>query len=167
MSLSVADMLKSLTAAQTPPKEGKMNNPDIPVRGSQKNGREVTRDTFYRSMKLTGSARNGSGYSLARSGGIPNLNPRRQEFMLEGAIDPANIRARHNPGRAPPNSFAQGAEGFGYALPTAPAHSELSQSREQAPARSSSCPSGTGAILISKVLVIFPKPFIPPAASRA
>ena len=102
-----------------------MNNPDIPVRGSQKNGREVTRDTFYRSMKLTGSARNGAGYSLARSGGIPNLNPRRQEFMLEGAIDPANIRARHNPGRAPPNSFAQGAEGFGYALPTAPAHSDV------------------------------------------
>jgi len=43
--------------------------------------------------------------------------------MLEGAIDPANIRARHNPMRAPPNSFAQGAEGFGYAVPTAVAHS--------------------------------------------
>lgn len=102
-----------------------MNNPDIPVRGAQKNGREVTRDTFYNSMKLTGSARNGSGYSLARSGGLPNMNPRRQEFMLEGAIDPANIRARHNPSRAPPNSFAQGGEGFQYVPPTAPAHNDV------------------------------------------
>ena len=101
-----------------------MNNPDIPVQRAQKNGREVTRDTFYNSMKAPSRARNGDGFALARSGGLPNLNPR-QEFMLEGAIDPANIRARHNPSRAPPNSFAQGGEGFQYTPPTAPARNEV------------------------------------------
>lgn len=125
MSLSVADMLKSLGAqsSQMAPagrSQGKLLNPDIPERGDPISGREIVRDRFHTSMKQPTSARNGAGYSLARTGGIPNMNPRRQEFMLEGAIDPANIRARHDPTRAPPNSYAQGAEGFGYTLPTGP-----------------------------------------------
>jgi hypothetical protein len=120
MSLSIADMLKSLgeQSAQIPPKQGKLANPDIPIRGEPLSTREIVRARYYNDMRLTTAARNGSGYSLARTGGIPNMNPRRQEFMLEGAIDPANIRARHDPVRAPPNSYAQGAEGFGYTLPT-------------------------------------------------
>jgi len=121
-------MLKSLEAkpGQNPPKEGKLYNPDIPVRGLPKGSREVVRDRFYTSMKLGGAPRNASGYSIARAGGLPNLNPRRQEFLLEGAIDPANIRARHNPLRAPPNSYAQGAEGFRYQLPESTSRSRNS-----------------------------------------
>ena len=112
-------MLKSLEAktGQNPPKEGKLYNPDIPVRGLSKGNREVVRDRFFTNMKVGSAPRNASGYSIARTGGLANLNPRRQEFLLEGSIDPASIRARHNPLRAPPNSYAQGAEGFKYQLP--------------------------------------------------
>lgn len=82
-----------------------------------KASRGVVRDKFYTSMKLDSMPRNAAGYSLARSGGMPNMNPKRQEFMLEGAIDPQAIRARHDPLHAKPNSYAQGAEGFQYELP--------------------------------------------------
>lgn len=124
----MADLLKGLNAKAEPAPEGKLNNPDLPE-GKQRSAsnREATRDMFYRSMKQTTMARNGSGYSMARTGGLPNLNPRRQSFLLEGAIDPANIRARTDPLRAPPNSYAQGAEGFLYQLPasTREAHTSI------------------------------------------
>lgn len=67
-------------------------------------------------MRLDSMPRNGSGYSISRTPGLQGLDPRRDEFLLDGAIDPANIRARHNPLRAPPNSYAQGAQGFQYQL---------------------------------------------------
>ena len=98
-------------------KENKLVNPDIPLRDPTAKGHGIVRDRFFNDMKASSAPRNGSGYSLARSGGIPNMDPRRQEFMLEGSIDPANIRARHDPLHAPPNSYATGAEGFGYELP--------------------------------------------------
>lgn len=54
------------------------------------------------------------------------MDPRRQEFMLEGSIDPANIRARHNPLSALPNHYAEGAEGFQYQLPASTSRSRNS-----------------------------------------
>jgi hypothetical protein len=112
-------MLKgmSMKGPGQPAVEGRLTNPDIPGRGLDKASKDVVRDKFFSSMRLGSQARNSEGWSLARSGGLPNMNPKRQEFMLEGAIDPANIRARHNPLKARPNSYAQGAEGFKYQLP--------------------------------------------------
>jgi hypothetical protein len=68
-------------------------------------------------MRLDSLPRNGDGYAMARSPGLAGLDPRRQEFLLEGSIDPANKRARHRPLQAPPNSYAEGSEGFYYQLP--------------------------------------------------
>lgn len=98
-------------------KDTKLYNPDIPDSRKASVGRKMTRDKFYSSMKLpSGSRSSQGGYALARSPGLPNLDPRKQEFMLEGAIDPANIRHRHDPLSAPPHRFATGAEGFKYQL---------------------------------------------------
>lgn len=107
MSLSVNELIKGLSSLQNKPgvQEGKMNNPDIPERGVSALGRKAIRDQFYNSMKLTSMPRNGDGYSMDRSGGIPNLNPKRQEFLLEGSIDPAAIRARQNPLKAYPSLY--------------------------------------------------------------
>lgn len=119
-------MLRSLSkAGAVPPQEGKLANPDIPERGMKQADREVVRDKFYTSMRLGSSARNVAGYSLARSGGLPNLDPKKQSFLLEGSIDPANIRRRQNPGAAPPNSYAQGAQDFGYVAPEHKAHNSI------------------------------------------
>ncbi len=108
-------------------REGKMYNPDIPDFSGGNLGARKKRsaypvtplhDKFYRNMKLPSTARaSHGGYSVARSGYLPNLDPRRQEFMLEGAIDPAAMRARRDPLRAPPNSYANGAMGYKYDLP--------------------------------------------------
>ncbi len=91
----------------------------------KKADRDVVRDKFYSSMKLSSAPRNAAGYSIARSPGLPNLDPKKQEFLLEGAIDPANIRARHDPQHAPPNSYAEGAEDFGYVPASGPAHNSV------------------------------------------
>ena len=124
MSLPIGDILKTLEGAKAAQsivskaaKDTKLYNPDIPDSRKASVGRKITRDKFYSSMKLPATSRSSQGgYALARSPGLPNLDPRKQEFMLEGAIDPANIRHRHDPLNAPPHGYATGAEGFKYQL---------------------------------------------------
>lgn len=134
MSLPLGDLLKSLAPARPPPvSEGWLNNPDIPVSRTIKSppkqdlsasNMTPTKSQWYNAMKLTSAPRNGDGYSLARAPGLPGLNPKRQEFMLDGAIDPANIRARHNPLKAPPAGYATGLESFEYQEPLSTRTSE-------------------------------------------
>jgi hypothetical protein len=52
------------------------------------------KDQFRSNFKMRGMPRNGAGYSLPRRN---LMNPRKESFMLEGAIDPNNIRARTDP----------------------------------------------------------------------
>jgi hypothetical protein len=44
------------------------------------------------------------------------MRANRQEWMLEGAIDPANMRARKDGKTSLPNTYAEGAQGFKYQL---------------------------------------------------
>ena len=127
----MADLVKTVELskkAASLAKDTKLVNPDIPDSRRPGANREKTRDKFYSSMRLPSGARagGGTGYSLARSGGLPGLDPRKQEFMLEGAIDPAAIRARHDPLNAPPNKYATGAEGYQYQLPLSTEESKSS-----------------------------------------
>jgi hypothetical protein len=67
-------------------------------------------------MRANSQPRSIAGLSIAPSGLLPGLRADRQEFMLEGAIDPRNIQARRDPMASLPNSYAEGAIGFEYQL---------------------------------------------------
>jgi hypothetical protein len=93
-----------------------MKVPGSKARAKARGDNKVVRDKFYSTMRLPTAPRSGSGFSLARTGGIPNMDPRRDAFLQEGAIDPANIRHRQDPINSLPYDFQTGNLGFKYQL---------------------------------------------------
>lgn len=97
MSKSLNDLLRGMTTKEKPPKktETEIFNPDVPEFDDT---REV-HDQFRFNMKQTTMPRNGAGYSLPRK---QLMNPKKAEFLMDGAIDPNIIRAKSDPDRALP-----------------------------------------------------------------
>ncbi len=62
---------------------------------SQSQDYRSIRDQAHNALKLTSEPRNGDGYLLPRTNF--NCNPKRDAFLLEGAIDPDMIRQRVHP----------------------------------------------------------------------
>jgi hypothetical protein len=108
MSLSVGDMFGPL-------------NSETPLRTAPKGGRAKAtapvKTTYYDYLCKPKRLMNMSGNFLATSPDLPNLRADRQEIMLDGAIDPASSRNRHNPLTAPAYNFVNGAARYKYALP--------------------------------------------------
>ena len=124
MSRSIADILSILTkpaGVQAPVPENELRNPDVPddIIGGSVNNRKVIRDQYYNdmSMKHLKQPKNGTGYSIS-SGRLRNTAPREDSFMLEGSIDPNQIRRKTDPAHSLPNTFAQGSLYDKYQLPT-------------------------------------------------
>jgi hypothetical protein len=108
MSKSIQDLMGSLmspSGVKQPMPEGEIYNPDIPnspdtIAGNAQN-RKMIRDKFYSNMKLPNYPRNGSGFYFGKNNG-------RLAFMLDGSIDPNNIRRKTDPANALPNTYANG-----------------------------------------------------------
>ena len=118
MSRSITELLKNITMSAKNPvqPEGQLYNPDIPdMETAGMKEREKTRDNFYSAMKLSSMPRNGNYFSLGRNDVFED--PRKENFMLEGAIDPNQIRRKTNPDRALPNLFSAGSQNSLYQAP--------------------------------------------------
>jgi len=121
MSRSINDLLGSLGVKTQQPTEGELYNPDIPAFEAK---RATVRDKYYSDMKLPTEPRNGSGYDLdGRPGRVEN--PKHDDFMLEGAIDPNVIRKKHNPKSANPYMFSAGAQNMRFAAADTESHDQL------------------------------------------
>jgi hypothetical protein len=95
-------------------------NPDIPSmrpKRTKEENQRIIRDHYYKQSQSTRGPMNGSGFTMSSGPGIPGMDAASNEWTLEGAIDPINRRNRHDPARAQPNSFVNGAEGYQYVLP--------------------------------------------------
>ena len=125
MSRSIADILSILTkpsGVQAPVKDTELHNPDVPESdtvGGNVNNRKVIRDQYYNDMSIKHlkQPKNGTGYSIS-NGRLRNTDPREDSFMLEGSIDPNQIRRETDPAHSLPNTFAQGSLYDKYQLPT-------------------------------------------------
>ena len=94
MSYSVSNLFKSMAMNPKQP-DGKLDNPDIPESQSQSQDRQFIRDQAHNSLRLNSTPRNGDGFLLPRT--VFNNDPRKDAFLLNGAIDPDVIRQRVNP----------------------------------------------------------------------
>jgi hypothetical protein len=94
MSYSISNLFKNMI--ENPKQaEGKLVNPDIPTSTSQSFDRQFIRDQAHNSLRLNSTPRNGDGFLLPRT--VFNNDPRKDAFLLNGAIDPDVIRQRVNP----------------------------------------------------------------------
>jgi hypothetical protein len=128
MSKSIADLMGSLMnnnniqGVTQPSPEGELYNPDVPntpdtIAGNIRN-RKIIQDKYYNDMKLTRYPRNGSGYYFGKNNGrLANMDPREDAFLMDGSIDPNNIRRKTDPANALPNTFASGSLLDKYQLP--------------------------------------------------
>lgn len=119
MSLPIGDLLQGLQGAmKSKASEGKIGGTDIPEMKKPPASRPnpVMRDNYYRDLKTTRKAQSITDCPIAKNGLLPGLRADRQESMLEGSIDPANMRARRDPKTSLPNNYQEGAEGFEYQL---------------------------------------------------
>ena len=123
MSRSIADILSILTkpsGVQVPISDNILNNPDVPnsIGGSSTN-RKIIRDQYYNDMSLKHlkEPKNGTGYSISDNGRLRYTDPREDSFLLEGSIDPNQIRRQTDPAHSLPNTFAQGSLYDKYQLP--------------------------------------------------
>ena len=124
MSRSIADILSILTkpsGVQVPISDNILNNPDVPnsIGGSSTN-RKIIRDQYYNDMSLKHlkEPKNGTGYSISDNGRLRYTDPREDSFLLEGSIDPNQIRRQIDPAHSLPNTFAHGSLYDKYQLPT-------------------------------------------------
>ena len=101
MSLSINDLFNTVQGAKNvySKMEGLLQNPDIPTPSDFDDLIEI-KDKAYSALKLTSQPRNGSTFMLPR---MPvELDPRRDNFLMENAIDPNVIRKRIDPDSALP-----------------------------------------------------------------
>lgn len=94
MSYSISNLFKSMVENPKQP-EGKLFNPDLPESNFQTQDRQFVRDQAYNALRLNSTPRNGDGFLLPRT--VFNNDPRKDAFLLNGAIDPDVIRQRVNP----------------------------------------------------------------------
>lgn len=117
MSYSVSNLFKSLGLDNANPEqqsETKLFNPDLPMPSKDFKQLGYIRDRSFQSMKLppnNKSSYNGSTFRLPRN--IQFKDPRKQNFMVDGSIDPNNIRALHNPIKSIPDIWANPNRYFG------------------------------------------------------
>lgn len=107
MSLSINDILKplgSLIANAQPIPANKLFNPDLPNLSKAIrtfNDIVMIKDQAMKSFKLSSQPRNGGDFLLPRT--RFDDNPRKDSFLMDGAIDPNVIRKRVNPDKAIPS----------------------------------------------------------------
>ena len=94
MSYSISNLFKSMVENPEQP-DGRLDNPDIPTSTSQSFDRQFIRDQAHNSLRLNSTPRNGDGFLLPRT--VFNNDPRKDSFLMEGAIDPDMIRQKVNP----------------------------------------------------------------------
>jgi hypothetical protein len=94
MSYSISNLFKNMIENPKQP-DTKLFNPDIPTSTSQSFDRQFIRDQAHNSLRLNSTPRNGDGFLLPRT--VFNNDPRKDAFLLNGAIDPDVIRQRVNP----------------------------------------------------------------------
>lgn len=120
MSLPIGDLLKGVEKVQKAhAAEGKIYNPDIPEmkkKPASVRPNPVMQDNYYRDLQASRLARSITSGPIAKNGWLPGLKANRQEWMLEGAMDPQNIRARRDGKSSLPYDYQTGAQGFKYQL---------------------------------------------------
>jgi hypothetical protein len=94
MSYSINNLFKAMAENPKQP-EGKLYNPDIPDSNFQARDRQFIKDQAHNSLRLTSQPRNGDGFLLPRN--VFDLDPRKDSFLMERAIDPDVIRQKVNP----------------------------------------------------------------------
>ena len=94
MSYSVSNLFKNMAMNPKIP-DTKLDNPDIPESNFQTQDRQFIRDQAHNALRLTSKPRNGDGFLLPRT--VFNNNPKRDSFLMEGAINPDMIRQKVNP----------------------------------------------------------------------
>jgi len=103
MSLSINQLLQTLASGEknVTQAEGQLFNPDIPNPDKDFDERIEIRDKAFSALKLPSQPRNGNYFRLGRN--APHIDPRRDEFQMENAIDPNIIRKRVDPDSAIPD----------------------------------------------------------------
>jgi hypothetical protein len=110
MSFSISDIMKSISKGEdTSTPSDKLNNPDLPTISNKFDDKIEIRDKAMSAFKLSSQPRNGGDFLLPRT--TFNNNPRKDAFLMDGAIDPNVIRKRVNPDASIPSI-----EGGEYAL---------------------------------------------------
>ena len=94
MSYSVSNLFKQMAMNPKQP-DSKLENPDISESTSQSQDIKFIRDQSHNALRLTSTPRNGDGFLLPRT--VFNSDPRKDAFLLDGAINPDVIRQRVNP----------------------------------------------------------------------
>jgi hypothetical protein len=99
MSLSINDLLKGITDSnkKIQPKDSTLYNPDIPTQYEGGLDDEIEIKDQFASVMRIGGAYNGEGLPLAESGQLSMMDPRKVDFLFDGAIDPNIIRSRTDP----------------------------------------------------------------------
>lgn len=104
--MSLYDLL-NINDVQPPTADGEIYNPDVPALKSTKT--QQTEDNYYRDMSNK-RERNGEGYTFDTKlkGRLPNVKPKQDKFLIDGAIDPRKIRQMEDPADELPPSFDYG-----------------------------------------------------------
>ena len=106
MSYSINNLIKPLVGflEKVPPiPVDKLYNPDIPYLKYIRKFNDLVeiKDKAFSSLKLTTQPRNGGNYRLPRN--KFDDDPRKDEFLMNGSIDPNIIRKRVNPDKSIPS----------------------------------------------------------------
>ena len=117
MSYSISNLFKAM--AENPKQaDTKLDNPDIPEYKTQAKDIQFIRDQAHNALRLGSQPRNGDGYLLPRT--TFNLDPRKDSFLMERAIDPDVIRQKINPiSEAAPQMIEGGMYGIDNTMKTA------------------------------------------------
>ena len=103
MSFSISDIMKSISKNEDMPTPAdQLKNPDLPTISNKFDDKIEIRDKAMSAFKLSSQPRNGGDFMLPRT--TFNNNPRKDAFLMDGAIDPNVIRKRVNPDKAIPTS---------------------------------------------------------------
>ena len=107
MSLSITKLMNAMNELvdNTDNEEGTLYNPDIPTGVKDFNPNQVIRDQYFNSMKMPTQPRNGNGFSLPRT--TFSDDPRRDDFLKNGSINPETIRSQSDPDYVPTNLYSQ------------------------------------------------------------
>lgn len=102
MSQSITKLLSELNkaSANVASGESELHNPDIPTPNTDFPDNLNIKDQWMNARRLTNQPRNGGQFALPRQAMAED--PRLDAFMMDGSIDPNNIRKRTDPDSALP-----------------------------------------------------------------